>query len=444
MRRRILSLARHSLRAAVRSRVVVSLLLLLATVALILPRSLRGDGTPASDIRMLLTWTLGTTVTLLAAASLWAGCSAVATDVDDGSFVGVVVTPVRPLEHWLGKWLGLVALNAMLLAAVLGIVAVQLLLRGFTLAELQPDRRILPSEESLAGKARLVLSQAQAQGRVPPDRDPGDLLREIHAALRTEHASVNPGETHQWRFDWSPRLARRGADVRVRLELLTSFGGIAGAEGQCRVLDASGTELASAPVAAEDGRNVVFSVPADNLRDSPTVTVVFENTGTGDSAAVLVGAAEGATLLAPTGSFPGNLIVAGFVLWAMLAALTAVGVTVGTMFSLPVAVFAATAVAILGLLSHAESDADVGCGHDHSAAHSDTCEMLSTPLSGVLLRGVAVLTQPIAEAAPLDRLGDRIRIDSVAALRAVALVGVALPLLFALVGATVLRRREFP
>jgi hypothetical protein len=366
----------------------------------------------------------------------------VASDLDDGSLSGVVVTPVRPFELWLGKWLGLVVLNGLLLAILLGIVALQLFLRGVPVSDLAPSQRILPSEASLDEHASRILAQMESAALLPKDRDRASLRREVLARLRTEHLSVNPGESHQWRFDWSPRAFRPGTTVRIQLDALSSFGTAAGVMGNCRVLDAQGKDIATFGTTMDDGRHIVHSLPASRLGESPTITVRIENNADSDGAAVLVRASDGATLLVPRGTFAGNLLATGVVLWTMLAALAAVGVTAGTMFSLPVAVFVASAFTVIGILAHADVDSDAGCGHDHG--QEEAGQASTAPCGTFLLRGVAFVTEPITAAAPLDRLGDKVRIEPPDVWRALGVVGLALPMVFALAGAAVLRRREFP
>lgn len=441
MTRRVLSILRHTIRAAIRSRVVVGLLLLLGAVVVILPRTLRGDGTPASEVRMLLTWTLGTTVSLLGAATLWGGCSSVASDVEDGTLTGVVVTPIRAFELCLGKWLGLVVLNAALLAAVLGVAAVQLVLRGVPSSELAPSERVLPSEASIAVQAEALLGEARRQGVLPADATPAALRREVLRRIRNEHLAVNPGESYRWEFDWPAGVDSPDSEVRVQLDVLSSFGTVAGVDGTCRVRNAEGREVASFAMASEDGRHVVHVLRAGDLAAAGAITVQLDNEAAADGAAVLVRAADGAVLLVPAGSFVGNLMASGVVLWAMLSALAAVGVCAGTMFSLPVAVFAASAVMVVGLLSRTDLEESAGCGHDHSSG--DTCATLTHPFAATVLGGIARVVAPVADAEPLDRLGDRVLLDGADVARAVGVVGVAVPVLFAAVGGFVLRRREF-
>lgn len=450
MIRRVLHLARLSLRAALRSRFVLAVLALLALVAIVLPQTIRGDGTPASDIRMLLTWTLGVTVFLLGTISLWAGCNAFAGEIEEGVFVGVAVTPTRRLELWLGKWIGLTLLDAGLLLAIFAVVTIQLPHRGIALSDLRPYRWVQPSEEGLRAHAAVIFQGAQAAGHIPADATPDEWIETILEDLHEANLSINPGDEHAWKFTVPTERRRAGEDVRVRVTFTSPLGSAGGVSATCRVLDAAGGELASCEITPDDRQRVEFPIAAEGLANTPTLTLAFRNTADADGTAVLVGAVDGAVLFFPQGSFWTNLLLAGLALGSILAALAGLGVAAGAMFSLPVAVFVASAMTVIGLLSQANMEChDEDCGHPGHAHHHH--EVKAGPWFHTLdrfatsfLHGVKTLSTPVEDAAPLDRLGDRRLISVSDALRAVGLVGVLLPLLAGCVGVLALRCREFP
>ncbi len=446
MIRRVLTLTLQSLRAFLRSRFAIAVLVLLALVALVLPRSLHGDGTPAGEIRMLLTWTLGAALLLLSVATLWAGCSAFAGEIEEGVFASVAVTPARRFELWLGKWLGLVALDALLLAGVLLAIAIQLPMRDFSRGGLQPLLRVPTSEEGLRENALAVLAQARAAGQVPEDAHAGEWFGKILEELRDSHWSIGPGETQRWRFELPARRRRADGDWRIRVSFTSPVGSASPVSGNCRVLNAANEEVARLEFSPEDRQQAEFTVSPQRIGESPTLSVLFENTSGEDGMAVLVGTTEGVALFIPQGTFSGNLLRAGLVLWTVLASLAAIGITAGALFSLPVAVFAASAITLMGLLSHSDPDASgIGCGHDHGD-HGAACGALTTlnRVSTTALRALAALTDTVDKAAPLDRIGDGLVVTLPEVLRALAAVGLILPIVTGCGAVLVLRHREFP
>ena len=79
---RLFGITGLALRASLRTRTVGAVIVLLMACILILPCVLKGDGTPAGDLQVLFTYTLGFAFGLLALASLWTACSLFAAEID--------------------------------------------------------------------------------------------------------------------------------------------------------------------------------------------------------------------------------------------------------------------------------------------------------------------------------------------------------------------------
>ena len=99
---RILAIAGIAIRNAVRSRVVIILLGILLLVIIGLPLTVKGDGTIAGQVRILLSYTLGFVSFILSLATLWAGCAAVSLEIQEKQIHLVVTKPVRRVQIWLG------------------------------------------------------------------------------------------------------------------------------------------------------------------------------------------------------------------------------------------------------------------------------------------------------------------------------------------------------
>src|ERR1044071_459608 len=92
---------------------VVAVLLLGAVVGL--PLLLKDDGTARGFTQILITYTLSTISTLLGLSTLRLVCGTLARDIEECQLQVVAVKPIARWQIWLGKWLGLVSLNAVLL-----------------------------------------------------------------------------------------------------------------------------------------------------------------------------------------------------------------------------------------------------------------------------------------------------------------------------------------
>src|SRR5476651_1789434 len=93
---------------------VIAALLLAAVVGL--PLLIQDDGTARGFTQILLTYTLTTITALLGLSTLWLACGTLARDIEECQMQVVAVKPIARWQIWLGKWIGIVSLNAALLA----------------------------------------------------------------------------------------------------------------------------------------------------------------------------------------------------------------------------------------------------------------------------------------------------------------------------------------
>jgi hypothetical protein len=113
---KIATIAGLTWKAAFRYRLFWILCALLAAAVVGLPLLLKDDGTAQGMVQILLTYTLSATAALLGFATLWLSCGTLARDVEECQMQMVAVKPIARWQIWLGKWLGLLSLNAVLLA----------------------------------------------------------------------------------------------------------------------------------------------------------------------------------------------------------------------------------------------------------------------------------------------------------------------------------------
>src|SRR5437867_11155402 len=113
---RILAIAKLTWKAAFRFRLfwVLGGLLLLCVVGL--PLLIEDDGTARGFTQILLTYTLSVITALLGLSTLWLACGTLARDIEECQMQVVATKPIARWQIWLGKWLGILSLNAALLA----------------------------------------------------------------------------------------------------------------------------------------------------------------------------------------------------------------------------------------------------------------------------------------------------------------------------------------
>jgi len=209
---RILAIAGLTWKAALRFKLflVIAVLLLITVVGL--PLVIKDDGTAQGFIQIILTYTLSCITVLLGLATLWLSCGTLARDIEECQIQVVATKPVARWQIWLGKWLGIVSLNAVLLAISGGSVYGLLLYR--TAQKPAEVQAILHNEIMVArGSAREASNADEIesetdrilQGRLkstPVDQaDRAQLRKQIREMVRGDLQLVPPSYERSWKID---------------------------------------------------------------------------------------------------------------------------------------------------------------------------------------------------------------------------------------------------
>src|SRR5205814_10262075 len=102
--------------AALRLRLFLVIVGLLLIAVIGLPILIKDDGTARGFTQILLTYTLSSITALLGISTLWLSCGTLARDIEECQMQVLVTKPIARWQIWLGKWLGIATLNAVLLA----------------------------------------------------------------------------------------------------------------------------------------------------------------------------------------------------------------------------------------------------------------------------------------------------------------------------------------
>src|SRR5512144_1674985 len=123
---RLLAITSLTWKAAFRFRLFLVVTVLLLACVVGLPILIKDDGTARGFTQILLAYTLSSITALLGLSSLWVACGTLARDIEECQMQMVAVKPIARWQIWLGKWLGIMSLNAVLLgisgAAVYGLL----------------------------------------------------------------------------------------------------------------------------------------------------------------------------------------------------------------------------------------------------------------------------------------------------------------------------------
>jgi len=111
----IWSIAKHTFAQCIRMKLAAAFVVLLALALLTLPAQMTGDGTLAGQIRTFLVYGTGIAMGLLSVMTIFVGASLVSNDIRTKQIFTVAVKPVARWQYLLGRWIGLVLFNAVLL-----------------------------------------------------------------------------------------------------------------------------------------------------------------------------------------------------------------------------------------------------------------------------------------------------------------------------------------
>lgn len=330
---KLFAIAGLTLRAAIRSRVFALLVAIVALCIAGLPFALKSDGTAPGQAQLFIHYALGLTVTLLSIAAMWSAAGAVSLEVTGRQMHALVTKPVHAAEIWLGKWLGLMAINLVMLVLAGGLMYGLLQWtthRNFPAPEDQARLR----EEVLTANSLIAPEQAAA-------KSPSSEAKRVMLA-------VPPGGTESWTFR-APKNIRPGEALFLQFRFATSL--------IARQQPVTGLWLITADDTANPHRalgsytpQVRHTLKLPSAKPGQLLTVTYKNVEQAAPATVLFARDTGAQLLIRESGFEGNLLRALLLALAQLAFFTALGLTAGALFSFPVAVFTALAyLFIIGL-----------------------------------------------------------------------------------------------
>ena len=352
---KVLAITLLTIRAALRYRLVLVLSGILLAAVVILPIAIKDDGTARGFTQIILTYTLASITGLLGFATMWLSCGTLARDIEEAQIQMVAVKPIPRWQIWVGKWLGILALNAALLLVSSGAVFVLMMWRA---QELPPDQQtILRNEVMISrGAAREPIPdyevevEQQLKLRVEASNLPitdFDYMRtQIREQLKARDQVVPPDFRREWLIDLGVakhflrdkplflRIKFNVAETRVAPTYLGLF-----AVGEVDSAMLYQTNMSLAPDTFHE-----LAVPPNLVSDEGILTINFINR---NGTALLFPVEDGMEVLYPESTFGVNYFRGIAIIFCWLALLAALGLAASSLLSFPVAAFVSLAVLIV-------------------------------------------------------------------------------------------------
>jgi hypothetical protein len=355
--RSVWAIALISLRNAIRSRVVALLLTLLLIGIFAIPLTIKSDGTLMGYVQILVRYTLGFSVGVLMLTTVWAGCAAVSVEIQRKQIHLLVTKPVSAAQIWLGKWLGLVMLNT----AVLAVCAATTygLLRWNTRAErLKPEEceqlaleimvaraRLAPQPFAVEDRVRARFAELQAHGELPTNMPPAEILAALQESAQMEAHTVPPSGKIVWQFALPAHLTT-ASSFQLRYKIASSLLAPQTIHGRWTISrERDGQPYETTLVHPSSGQHSL-TAPGTALKGTGGLRVEYTNIHEAPLT-LIFGPEKALEVLVPVGGWLPNFVRALLISACLLALIAALGVTAGSLFSMPVAAFAVFQVLIM-------------------------------------------------------------------------------------------------
>ena len=413
---RLLAIAWLTWKAAFRFRLflVIAVLLLAAVVGL--PMVIKDDGTARGFTQILLTYTLSVITGLLGLSTLWLACGTLARDIEECQMQVVATKPIARWQIWLGKWLGIMSLNAALLAlsgaCVYGLLqwratklpaAEQTVLREQVLVARGSAREQNYDAEIDAATERIL------QGRLknsPVDKvDVPEVRKQIREQVKADFQLVPPGYSRPWQIDLGfAKNFLRNKPLQLRVKFNSAQKSPSGTfVALWQVGDPNSANLwRSEPMSLAPDTFHEFRIPANLFDDKGVLTVLFKNP---NDTALLFPLEDGLEVLYPQGGFTLNFARGLGIIFCWMALLAALGLMAASFLTFPVAAFFSLAVLTIGLSSGTlhevvESGTVMGGNGETGVMGHSVVDAMLIPL----FKGCLMVIKLVENFSPIDSL----------------------------------------
>jgi hypothetical protein len=460
---RILAIARLTWKSAFRYRLFWVMAVLLVAAVVGLPLILKDDGTAEGLTQILLTYALSAITVLLGIATLWLSCGTLARDIEECQIQMICVKPISRWQIWLGKLLGILALNALLLALSGGAV---FLLLQWRAQRLPPGQQAKLRSEIFVARAATrerppdFTAEAREQAREwldqrraanPAENLDADDLKlvsdQILAAVRSKIEEVPSPGWKRWQINLSSLPARvRSQPLQLRVKFHAGDpNSFSNPEATYDLL------LRIGPTDSPNPEVLPVTLPPNSFQEIEVAPLFDENgiltviainqTGT----SLFFPMEDGFEVLYRESSFGVNFARGLAVILCWLALLSALGLACASFLSFPVAAFCSLAVLLVGLstgvLSAVQQQKSIfpyDASGQKPAAVKQFIDSISVPMFGAVLKVVNL----VRGFSPVDDLSTGHSITWGQLARAAGQIVLLMGGIFGVAGVLLFNRRE--
>jgi hypothetical protein len=356
--KKTLSIAQNLVLRLFRSGAGWGLMLLTSAVAVMMFWLARSDGNLVSELQIRIRYSLFFSTGLLNLALMYLACISLRKDIDNRNFHTISAAPVHRGQIWLGKYLGLLftGISSFVMASLMIGICCGIYIKYWGK---DSEREKLknkfyrayyvcePQLSSLDSKVEAKFKKMQIAGMLPANKPYGEIKRDLYTELRRQEQMLPPEASKQWTFEWTPGQGGNSKFLILKTKFYAEkkHNKIAGEW----ILDAPesstqwSTEFSGYPY-----NFIELKIPMEQVPRSRILRLTFKGKGT---PYLIFPRKNGVALLYDNGSIFYNYALMLLMISLHLAVLTALALTLASLFSYSVAVFATLVIYVVGISS---------------------------------------------------------------------------------------------
>ena len=373
--RSIWAVAVNTMRQALRLKIVTVFIVLLAVLLPVMGLKMTGDGTIKGRMQAFISYGMSLTALLLALLTIFTTAYTITSDVKDKQVYTVLTKPLRRFQFVLGKFFGVIVLDAVLLAFFAAIIyGITISLPKFLHADKEQLIQInnefftaraslKPEPPDISADVNQAYEKLKNEGEVPAgvDEHPvakknykNELARRI--GLRRRAAAV--GEEMLFEFNnVKPRDPNQELFIRFKYDVAVNPPDLS-IYSRWAVGDIRQVQYATpieTPLYTTERKDLIrtfreFTVPADAVARDGYLALVFQNVPLNDTSVILP-LEDGLEVLYKADSFTANYVRAILLIFIRLIFLAALAVFAGSFLSFPVAILLCLSVFTMANMS---------------------------------------------------------------------------------------------
>ena len=356
--RRLSSIVRLTLANAIRMKVAIVIIVFLAILIPSLPFILKTDDTQQGHVQITITYGLGMVFLLLVVMTVFIGAASITSEAEGGQLQLLDTKPVRRWQIILGKWLGIMALNVVLLVVLGGVTyglakfigrpskgtkQEQMKLRNSVFTARETRKPIPPDIEDRVNKE---YEKRKREDRLPEHLKDEKEFKEFQRDLELRRLGVVPSDSTKWWEFEGIKVDRADTDgfIYLRYKARTTESRednmFVGAWAVGDISSGKQRYFIRRPETETVGSPHEFAVPSKHVQEDGTVEVAFRNLTRSDDNRginVVFNPDEGLELLYKRTGFLSNYIRYLLLVTTILGFVAMLSVVSSSFLSFPVA-----------------------------------------------------------------------------------------------------------